>query len=180
MPRIYQRTISLFEVKITRNGDTATINYIDPAEEGGIILEIGPDLAKMSDSDIIKMHNNMVLAIKEHQEEHPYVAIEIPEGKPQIEYSEQCTQWSARGDVLRCRIESSENSGRIPVIEIDGQRLSWMELGALISSHEGWGMRILFVPDDETNKNPPIAVREAGEDHLELSRLTKIKPQGSC
>jgi len=88
MPRIYQRTISLFEVKITRNGGTATIDYIDPAEgAGGTILEIGPDLAKMSDSDIIKMHNDMVLAIKEHQEEHPYVAIEIPEGKPQIEYS---------------------------------------------------------------------------------------------
>jgi len=68
----------------------------------------------------------------------------------------------------------------MPVIEIDGQRLSWMEFGALISSHEGWGMRILFVPDGEINKNPPMTTREPGEDRLELSRLAKIKPQGSC
>ena len=55
-----------------------------------------------------------------------------------------------------------------------------MEFGALISNHEGWGMRVMFVPDDEINKNPAIATQESSEDHLELSRLTKIKPQGSC
>ena len=41
-------------------------------------------------------------------------------------------------------------------------------------------MRVMFVPDDEINKNPAIATQESSEDHLELSRLTKIKPQGSC
>jgi hypothetical protein len=180
MPRIYQRVVSLNEVKITRNGDTASIDYIDPAEEGGTILKIGPGLATMSDLDVVEMYNDMVLAIKEHQAEHPYVAIEIPKGKPQIEYSKQCSQWSARGDILRCGIESSENSGHVPVIRIDGQRLSWMEFGALISSHEGWGMRIMFVPDNETDKTPAIVIQESSEDHLELSRLTTIKPQGSC
>jgi hypothetical protein len=114
-----------------------------------------------------------------HREEHPFVAVEIPEGKPQIEYSKQCCQWSARGDVLRCRIECSERSTRVPVIDIDGKRLSWKEFGELLMVHEGWGMRIMFVPDDEIGMTPPIAVQEPPEDYLKLCRLQKLKPQGS-
>jgi DNA-directed RNA polymerase subunit K/omega len=55
-----------------------------------------------------------------------------------------------------------------------------MEFGKLVSSHEGWGMRVMFVPDDEIDKTPAIALQESREGHLELSRLKKLKPQGSC
>lgn len=83
-------------------------------------------------------------------------------------------------DGVMVAIESSEDSGHIPVIEIDGQRLSWMEFGKLVSSHEGWGMRVMFVPDYEIDKTPAIARQESREGHMELSRLKKFKPQGSC
>lgn len=180
MSKIKHRVVSLSEVKITRNGDTANIDYSDPAMGGGMNLKVGPKLAKMTDLEVIEMHNDMILEMEELREEHPFVAIEITEGKPQIEYSKQCSQWCARGDILRCCIESSEESGHIPVIEIDGQRLSWMDFGKLVSTHEGWGMRVMFVPDDEIDKTPAIAIQESGGGHMELSRLKKLKPQGSC
>lgn len=180
MPKIKRRVVSCSEVKVTRNGDIAIIKYSDPAMGGGTNLKIGPKLANMTDRDVVEMHNDMILEMQELREEFPYVAVEIPEGKPQIEYSKQCSQWSARGDVLRCGIECSEHSGHIPVIEIDGRRLSWMEFGALVSSHEGWGMRVMFVPDDEIDKTPAIALQESREGQMELSRLKKLKPKGAC
>ena len=180
MPRMKLRIVSPNEVKITRNGDTADINYSDTAMGAGMSLKVGPKLAKMTDLEVIEMHNDMVLEMQELREEHPFIAVEITEGKPQIEYSKRCNQWSARGDILRCYIESSEDSGHIPVIEIDGKRLSWPEFGKLVSSHEGWGMRVMFVPDDEIDKTPAIAIQESRDNHLELSKLKKLKPQGSC
>jgi len=179
MPRPKLRVVSFHEVKITRDGETAIIEYSDPAMGPGMNFKVGPKLAKMTDREVIERHNEMIRGMEAHREEHPYVAIEIPEGKPQIEYSKQCCQWTSRGDVLRCRIESSEQSARIPVIEIDGQRLSWKEFGELLMVHEGWGMRVMFVPEDEIGKTPPIAVRESTEDYLELCRLQKLPPQGS-
>ena len=180
MPKMKRRVVTPNEVRITRNGDTAIIDYSDPAMGAGMSLKVGPNLAKMTDLEVIEMHNDMILEMQEFREEHPFVAIEISEGKSQIEYSKQCSQWTARGDILRCCIECSEDSGHIPVIEIDGQRLSWMDFGKLVSSHEGWGMRIMFVPDDEISATPAIAVQESREGHMELSRLKKLKPKGSC
>ena len=180
MPKIKRRVVSLNEVKITRNGDTAVIDYSDPAMGGGTNMKIGPELAKMSDLEVVEMYNSMIRGMQDHREEHPYVAVEIPEGTPQIEYSKSCCQWSARGDILRCRIEVSDHSARVPVIEIDGQRLSWRDFGEMVSTHEGWGMRITFVPDDEINKSHCIALQESPEVHTDLSRLLKTKTQGSC
>lgn len=179
MTRPIMRVVFLHEVKIKRSGETAIIEYLDPEMGPGMNFQVGPKLAKMTDRAVIDLHNDMIRHMEAHRKEHPYVAIEIPVGKPQIEYSKQCCQWSSRGDVLRCRIESSEQSARIPVIEIDGQRLSWKEFGELLMVHEGWGMRVMFVPEDEIEKTPPIAVQESTEDYLELSRLQKLPPQGS-
>lgn len=109
-----------------------------------------------------------------------YLPGSISEGKPQIEYSKQSCQWTARGDVLRCYIECSEESVRIPVIEIDGKRLSWREFGELVTVHEGWGMRVTFVPDDELHKPPCIDLRDSTEGYLDWLRLERLKPEGSC
>lgn len=174
------RRISPEEVVITRKGTTAVIRYRDPDEEGGIDLEIGPELEKMSDLEVIEAHNEMVRNMEFHRKANPYVALEIPEGRPQIERSGVSRQWTARGNVLRCRIESEGRSANIPVIEIDGRRLNWREFGELISVCEGWGMRIVFVPDDELNKTPAIALAETDEDLPGHEKLLKIKPETSC
>jgi len=180
MPRIKRRVVTPSEVMITRNGDTAVINYSDPTMGAGTNMKVGPELSKMTDLDVVEMHNDTIRGMEEHREAHPFVAIEVPEGSPQIEYSKECCQWSPRGDILRCRIECSDHSASIPVIDIDGKHLNWREFGTLVSSYEGWGMRVMFVPDDEINKTPSIAVQESKEDSLELSRLLKMKPAGSC
>ena len=38
--------------------------------------------------------------------------------------------------------------------------LSWQEFGRLICTYAGWGMRIEFVPENETHRRPTLEVRE--------------------
>jgi hypothetical protein len=42
--------------------------------------------------------------------------------------------------------------------EEDAAIIEYLEPG--ISTYAGWGMRVIFVPDDRTNVQPPIEVRE--------------------
>ena len=39
--------------------------------------------------------------------------------------------------------------------------------GRLIRAYAGWGMRTVFVPDDELDRTPKIAVREPGDHPFE-------------
>jgi hypothetical protein len=45
-------------------------------------------------------------------------------------------------------------------VKIDGQKLQLKQFGKLLASHEGWGMRIEFVPEDEVHRRPRLEVRE--------------------
>jgi hypothetical protein len=47
-----------------------------------------------------------------------------------------------------------------PVIQVDDHDLTWKEFGRRLTTHAGWGMRIVFVPDDEIHEEPQIEVRE--------------------
>ena len=120
----------------------------------------------MSDQDVLALHND---AIKTRGElalefkDRPLV--EIPLGKPQIEYHQQSDQWVPRGDILRCIIdEDTEADCRLPAIVIDDTELTWEEFGRLMLVHAGWGMRIAFVDEDELHKTRKIEVREPDED----------------
>jgi hypothetical protein len=55
-------------------------------------------------------------------------------------------------------------SKREAIVEIDGQRLSMHEFGRLLATYAGWGMRIVFVPDNELDVEPPIVTGEPEED----------------
>ncbi len=111
----------------------------------------------MSDAEILDAHNGYLEASERLRAEHDHVAIEIPPGCPQIEYSDQCAQWVPRGDVVRCVIDDGEDE---PIVHIDEHELSWDEFGALLSTHADWGMRIVFVPEDDTHLEPRIEVRQ--------------------
>ena len=37
---------------------------------------------------------------------------------------------------------------------------TWEDFGKMLLTYAGWGMRIVFVPDDELERTPKIAVRE--------------------
>ena len=46
-------------VKITRDGEYANIEYKDPAI-AGVSLKIGPDIAAMTDQEILDLHNHII------------------------------------------------------------------------------------------------------------------------
>jgi hypothetical protein len=167
MARPRFRVVSRDEVKISRSGDTAIFEYADEAMGGGLNLEVGPKLKNMTDDEILKLHNDVALSIQERRQEYHHVAVEIPVGKPQIEYSEQFNQWNMRGDVLRCYLEDAvdqETGESEPVVEVDGTLLTWREFGKMLTTFSGWGMRLVIVPDDELHETPDIQVMESREE----------------
>src|ERR1700694_307732 len=92
---------SLDEVTVTRDGDCARIEY----KEAGIAvtnLEIGPEIAQMSDSDIVEVHNESLRNDAKQAAEYKHVVFEVSLGSAQIEYFARCDQWVPRSCVLRC------------------------------------------------------------------------------
>lgn len=144
------------EVRITREGETAIIEYADP-QVWVTNYTIGPKLAEMTDAEVLALWNEGIEATE--QREYRHVATEIPIGKPQIEKSDWSRTWVPRGDVLRCVVHDGGPDGE-PIVDIDEHELSWAEFGQLLTTYAGWGMRIVFVPDDELHEKPRISVRE--------------------
>ena len=152
------RVASPDEVRISRQGDSAVIEFADP-KISTTHLRIGQRLQGMSDHEILDIFNENIRAQEQLAAEYEHVAVEIPPGKPQIEFQPLSGQWSPRGDVLRCVISDGGPDGE-PVVYIDDEELSWSEFGRLVTTYAGWGMRIVFVPDDRTHEEPRIEVRE--------------------
>jgi hypothetical protein len=153
---------SLDQVRISRSGDEAVIEYAEPGV-WTTHLKLGPEVQQMTDQEILDRFNETLEAAAQAAAEYEHVAIEIPPGKPQIEYFERGDQWTPRGDVLRCVI-SDGGPNNEPIIHIDDHDLSWDEFGRLLTTHAGWGMRVIFVPDDETHLEPRIEVRDPPKD----------------
>jgi hypothetical protein len=42
--------------------------------------------------------------------------------------------------------------------------LTLQEFGRLVRTYAGWGMRIEFVPEDDTHRRPALVVREPTKD----------------
>lgn len=148
---------ALDEVTVIRDGDCARIEY----KEAGIAvttLEIGPEIAEMSDSEIVEAHNQVLRSEAKQATEYKHAVFEVPLGTAQIEYFAQCDQWVPISGVLRCLIQIAED-GEI-IVEIDGRKLRLKQFGKLLAVHGGWGMRIEFVPADEVHRRPVLQVRE--------------------
>lgn len=153
---------SLDQVRISRGNEEAVIEYV----ESGISMthfRLGLEVRAMTDQEILDRFNEYIVASEQTRAEYEHVAIEIPLGRPQIEYFDKGYQWTPRGDVLRCII-SDGGPDNEPIIFIDDRELSWEEFGRLLTTYAGWGMRVIFVPDDETEVEPRVEVREPRED----------------
>ena len=68
-------------------------------------------------------YNRVVRAMQWSVANYKHVAVEIPEGKPQLEYYRESDTWRPRGGVLRCEVNDDED--RNPVITIDDRVLTW-------------------------------------------------------
>jgi hypothetical protein len=147
---------SIDQVRISRDGDDAVIEYTDPTV-ATTYFHVGPTLPCMSDQDVLDAFNAVLDADAAQPYEH--VAVEIPPGRPQIMYFAPAEQWAPRGGVLRCIIDDGGPDGEA-VIYIDEQALSLAEFGRLLCTYSGWGMRIAFVPEDALSREPTIEVGE--------------------
>lgn len=87
-----------------------------------------------------------------------FIAIEIPVGEPQIEYSERGDRWTPRGSVLRCVVENDAHGEACFLI--DDRELTCQQFGRLLRAYAGWGMRIVFVPAEAVHEQPLIEVRD--------------------
>jgi hypothetical protein len=149
--------VSIEQVRITRDGPTAVVEFADPAY-GGVNLTIGEHVAEMSDQQVVDVLNDVLAAQAQFLREWDNTVTEIPLGKPQIKFSRDSGQWVPQGEVLRCLIEDNEH--REAVIVIDDKQLSLEEFGRLLTVYAGWGMRIAFVPEELVHEQPKIKVRQ--------------------
>jgi hypothetical protein len=149
---------SLDQVRIVRNGDTAILEYAEP-EVSLTHLQVGSELARMSDQEVLDLHNRILERQQERADSYRHVVVEIPPGRPQIELAGRPEQWVPRGGVLRCVVDEGGTNGEA-LIRIDDRGLSMHEFGRMLMTWAGWGMRVLLVPDDQLTENPEIEVRE--------------------
>ena len=151
------------QIRITREGDTAIIEYADE-EVRTTHLTVGAEkLATMNDEDLLTYWNNLVQNNDKFRETVKYIAKEIPLGKPQIEFFELGGYWTPRGEVLRCELLTDSGiEPRLgePFVSIDGQDFTVAQFMKLVGTFGGWGMRIEFVPADEMHVRPKLRVKE--------------------
>src|SRR5437870_1470188 len=94
---------SLDQVRISCENDNAIIEYADSTIPT-TCLKLGPEVDSMTDREILERFNEYIAARNQLAAEYDHVAVEIPPGKPQIEYFGRGYNWVPRGDVLRCVI----------------------------------------------------------------------------
>ena len=152
---------SLDEVEISREGDDAVIRYKDP-QVATTYFHVGPSLRGMTDEEILRAFNRVLRDEAAVAAAYVHVAVEIPDGRPQIRYFAPGDQWVPRGAVLRCVIDDGGPEGEA-IIYVDDRELSLAEFGRLRCTYAGWGMRIAFVPEEALTAPPAIEVREPDE-----------------
>ena len=152
------RPASLDEVRITREGDTAVIDYVDPSIAGISLLFGRAALAELTDTEVLEQLNAALAAQAERAASMDRTLVEVPPGRPQIEYDKASDQWMPRGEVLRCFIENDAEDSTL--ILIDDVELDMAAFGRLLTTYAGFGMRIAFVDEDDIAETPEIVVQE--------------------
>ena len=155
---------SFNQVKITRKGEVAVIEYADE-DVGGTNLALGPNIHGMTDQDILDAHNRIIETMNELRATSEHIAREIPVGKPQVRYSPLSDQWVPRGDVVR-GVVTCDGEGQA-VVDIDGREFTMEEFGRLLLTHEGWGMRLTFVDEEHVDEAPAVEVCEPTDETIE-------------
>ena len=114
---------SLDEVRIHRDGDTAVIEHADPTI-ATTNFTVGPTVREMTDQQILDCFNETMVAHDAGMAAYRHVAVEIPPGRPQVEYHNLSDQWVPRGGVVCCVI-SDGGPNNEPIIYVDDLKMSW-------------------------------------------------------
>ncbi len=155
-PRRHPYVANLAEVHVSRHGESAVFEYQDP-DVYTLQLHIGPEIERLSDQELLDIHNERLEAIQARREADPFVAVEVPPGQPQIEFDESMAHWGLRGHVLRGVISDKDLELHL---DVDGRLLGLKDLEKMLLTYAGWGLRIVVMPDDEIERPPNIVVRE--------------------
>lgn len=164
------------EVKITRDGDTAIIEYADPKVATTRFTMKAGELATMSDAELLDYWNEHIEATDEFIRNQKFTLTEIPPGKPQVERFEGNGQWVPRGHVLRAVTLTDsgiEPDLDEPFVSIDDRDFTLREFAQMVGVFGGWGMRIAFVGDESVHEQPRIKVREPKSSRPRKRRATK-------
>lgn len=128
MPRKKRPRIArLHQVKISRDGKEAIIEFFDPSI-ATTHLRVGLQMQNTTDDEILLLFNRVIAAqVRNHDELGEYVAIEIPVGNPQVKrFPGTMTEWVPRGGVLGCVIEDGgSEDGSLPVIHVNDRGFTW-------------------------------------------------------
>ena len=122
------------EVRISREGETAIIEFADPGISVSRV-RIGPTLATMTDDEVLDLFNAMLAAQAEIAAEFDSTAVEIPPGRLQIAFHGDSGQWVPRGQVLCSFIEGDEEGEA--VILVDDHELGMAGFGGLLKVYAG-------------------------------------------
>jgi hypothetical protein len=155
----YKKAKSVDELVVIEASDQAMIRHKNCQSKACLCLWL-KDFDEMSGDQVLTRFNAYIDEILESIEtDRP---IEIIAGHPQINWSEECQQWTPEGDVLRCEVgwdrnaDSEDGQGAV-AIKIDDRMLSGAEFLDVLAVHEGAGMRIEFIhPNRLTNPPKPV------------------------
>lgn len=149
------------QVHIARDGEYAIISHADPAY-GTVNLKLGPEIDTLTDRKILDLFNNIIAAQEASIADPANRPIEIPQGRPQIEWHEDLQQWSARGHVLKCEVSDDEDGNL--VVHVDDKELDAEAFLQLIRPFAGWGMRITFMDESQIHDEPDVIVRDPDDE----------------
>ena len=148
------------QVHISRDGEYAIIEHADTAY-GTTRLLLGPVLQNMSDAEILEAFNDVTAAQDASVADPANRPVEIPRGRPQIEWLEDFQQWSVRGQVLRCHVSDDEHGNL--VVYVDDKELNAEAFLSLIKPFAGWGMRLTFMDESQVYDEPSVILRNSDD-----------------
>ena len=148
------------QVHISRDGEHAIVEHADTAY-GTVNLRLGPEIDRMTDLEILGVFNDIIAAQDASIADPANRPVEIPKGRPQIEWSEKYQEWSARGHVLKCVVSDDEDGDL--VIHVDDKALDAEAFLQLIRPFAGWGMRITFMDESQIHDEPEVILRDPDE-----------------
>ena len=148
-------------MRISRDGEDAIIEHAYPAY-GSVNLKLGPEIATLTDREILDVFNDVIAAQEASIADPANRPIEIPKGRPQIEWLKDLQQWSARGHVLKCEVSDDEDGNL--VVYIDDKKLDSENFLLLIRPFAGWGMRITLMDGSQIHVEPEVIVRDPDDE----------------
>jgi len=150
------------QVHISRDGEYAIIEHADTAY-GITRLLLGPMLQNMSDAEVLEVFNDIIAAQDASVADPANRPVEIPRGRPQIEWLEDLQQWSVRGKCCAAICPMTKMATWSSMSTMKNWTPSFL---SLIKPFAGWGMRLTFIDESQVYDEPSVIIRGSGQGQI--------------